>query len=102
VSITEQRIADIIEALNAYDQSREYGGVTEPTANNVWQDVILPLPEYGESKTDEIDEGSNDRFALSDGSVIRYDPVGRSWWCSRRGETPTEWEPDKRDLEDWA
>jgi hypothetical protein len=68
-AITETRITEITEALNGYD--------ADP--GNIWQDVILQLPEYDEAATDEIDNGRSDRFALADGTVIRYAAETGRW-----------------------
>lgn len=58
------RIADTLEALNAYDAA---GG------DNIWQDVIFSLDGYDEAATDLIDEGASDRF-VADDVTYRYDP----------------------------
>jgi hypothetical protein len=57
----------ITSQLNAYD------------GDNIWQDVILGLDDYDESATDAIDTGQHDRFALDDGTVIRYDAQQSEW-----------------------
>ena len=59
----------IIDQLNAY------------TGPDVWNGVILDLDEYDEAATAEIDPSSSgDRFALTDGAVIRWDPQTKSWY----------------------
>jgi hypothetical protein len=57
-TISETRIDEIVALLDGYQ------------GDNIWQDVILKLNEYSEEATDQIDQGSNDMFALSDGSTV--------------------------------
>jgi hypothetical protein len=57
----------LLNELNAYQ------------GDDIWQDIILGLHDYDEAATDEIDGGQSDRFALSDGSVIRYDYQRGEW-----------------------
>ena len=65
--MTEQRTAQILHELNTY------------TGENLWQDVILGAPWYDDAATDEIDEGRNDRFAATDGTVIAYAAERQEW-----------------------
>lgn len=58
----------ILVALNSYQD------------DNIWQDVILGLDAYDEAATDDLEgAGGSDRFALTDGTVIRYDQQRREW-----------------------
>lgn len=67
---------EIIDRLNAYDAEHP-----PATSGDIWQDVILGLDEYDEAATDKLDgQQANDRFATTDGSVIRYDAQTKSWY----------------------
>jgi hypothetical protein len=68
--MTETIAAAAAALLNQYD------------GDNVWQDVIYDLAD--ETLTDTIDNGSSDRFALADGTVIRFEPSLDRWLVADR------------------
>jgi hypothetical protein len=47
---------------------------------DIWQGLILGLPGCDEQRTDEISGGQNDRFALTDGTVIIHDAQRDTWY----------------------
>jgi hypothetical protein len=64
---SDRRVA-ILKDLNAYQGA------------NVWEDLILGLPEYDEAATVALDpSASSDRFALTDGTAIRYNAQVARW-----------------------
>jgi hypothetical protein len=78
------RVGEIVAALNDYEGAH----TSETGDHNIWQDVIIPLPEYDEALTDVYDTGQNDRFAVSgtsigrDAHVIAYDYERACWYDS--------------------
>ena len=62
--------AAILNCLNDYN------------GDDVWQDVIYNLAD--ETLTDALDSGSGDRFALADGTVIRFEPSLGRWIVADR------------------
>lgn len=78
-AITTDRLAEIVAELNAYEAA--HPGVM---SSDVWQDVILNLPEYDESKTSD-DHADNDTAILTDGTEIYYDCPSRQWATGRIG-----------------
>jgi prevent-host-death family protein len=62
----------IIDKLNAYEAGE---------GTNIWQDIILDLDEYDAAATEELDpSGASDRFALADGTIIRWDGSSDEWY----------------------
>lgn len=57
----------------------QYEATHTAADNNIWQDVILRLDIYDGYRTDVIDTGANDRFALINGTVIWYDQQTKRW-----------------------
>jgi hypothetical protein len=56
------------------DQLNDY------TGDNIWQDIIYPLPDYDPELTLELDPNyRNDVVALTDGTVIKWDGSRDSW-----------------------
>lgn len=76
-AITAGRLAEIVAELNAYE-------ATHPgsMSSDVWQDVILNLPEYDESNTSTAD-ADHDTAVLTDGTEIYYDCPARQWVAGR-------------------
>lgn len=81
--------AEIIYKLNCYYVNSghvidtAFGEKTVHDAGcgcDIWQDLIMDLDEYDEGATDAIDTGQNDRFALTDGTVLRFDSQGDRWY----------------------
>lgn len=72
---------EIIDRLNRYEsehpdrQEARAGRAYDP-----WNDVILTLAEYDEGGTNDIDTHASDRFALTDGTVIRFDTMRAEWY----------------------
>ena len=62
--------AAILNSLNDYNGA------------DVWQDVIYNLAD--EALTDSINSGGSDRFALEDGTVIRFEPSLDRWIVADR------------------
>ncbi len=81
-AITADRLAEITAQLNGYEAAHPHA-----MSSDIWQDVILNLPEYDESKTTADDTG-NDIAVLTDGSMIYYDCPGRKWAVGRIGVQP--------------
>lgn len=53
--------------------------------DDAWQDIVINLPGYDAEMTDRIDPGMrSDRFALEDGTVIRFEPSLGRWIVSDR------------------
>lgn len=86
--------AEIVYKLNCYEVEAGHRSDTGQLIHDIgcgcdiWQGLILTLDEYDEAGTDAIDEGKNDRFALADGTVIRYAGERDSWQEVRRPGRP--------------
>jgi hypothetical protein len=74
--VSDSRMAEIVAQVNAYEAERPGA-----TVSDVWQDVIIPLPEYDDGETDPDDD---DRLVLTDGTEIYYDRRTRTWAVDRR------------------
>lgn len=58
--------------------------LNEYEGGNIWQDVILGLDEYDETRTAAIDPSyASNRVALADGSEIGYDEPSRAWYVAK-------------------
>jgi hypothetical protein len=68
-------ITEIQDLLSEYE-ARDWDSASEPY--NIWQDVILSLPDYDEAATDRIDKGTNDRFVALD-TVFYYSQADSKW-----------------------
>jgi hypothetical protein len=72
---TPRTAAEIAALLNAYEAEH-----TDPTESNLWDDVIVRLPEYDAAATaDEDPTGRSDVVVLRDDSTIRYRPERAAW-----------------------
>lgn len=72
--------ADIVDRLNVWEGAHPFA-IRQERGLDVWQDIILGLDEFDEVATGTIDgSGGSDRFALTDGTVIRYDRQARRWY----------------------
>ena len=89
--ISGERKAEIIATLNEYEERLlaapldEYDEDTVPQQRvlgwqqNVWQDVIYPLPELDHAATEALYWSCCDALALCDGSVVYWDDRGQRW-----------------------
>ena len=78
-AITDERLAAILAEVNDYETAY-------PEANpaDVWQDVILWLPEYDDRATLTADPGwHSDVAVLCDGTTITRDTSAREWRAVR-------------------
>lgn len=65
---TTDTLEHILNALNTYED------------DDIWRHIILTLDEYdGDATGDLMDADGSDRFALTDGTVIRFDAQRREW-----------------------
>ena len=73
---------EIVDQLNEFDaETARMDRDDEPTDDRTPWDVILKLDEYDELATDGLnDHQASDRFVLTDGTVIRWDPETKSWY----------------------
>lgn len=65
---------EILDQLNAYRATHR-----DAHGENIWQDVILKLDGYDETRTDALGGSDSTRFALADGTVIGFDAQAGSW-----------------------
>ena len=79
-AITEERLAAILTAVNAYETTH----LIDPAAD-VWGDVILWLDEYDDQATLTADPGwQSDVAVLADGTTITRDTTAREWRAVRK------------------
>lgn len=72
---------EILDRLNRYESTHPDRAETRADlAHNIWDDVIHVLAEYDEGGTNDIDQDKSDRFALTDGTVIRFDSMRGEWY----------------------
>lgn len=66
--------AEIVAKLNEYEAGHT------PEDHNIWQDMILPLAQYDDAKTGNLDDTRE--FALADGTIIAWDSqrFGGPWY----------------------
>ena len=78
-AITDARLAAILAEVNTYETTHP-----EAMSSDVWQDVILWLPEYDDQATLTADPGwQSDVAVLADGTVITRDTSAREWRAVR-------------------
>lgn len=77
--ITDERLDEITATLDAHETEHPYG---KDSANDPWA-IINTLPEYDRDASAERFGGDLDRFALTDGTLIRWDVDSGAWYAYR-------------------
>lgn len=71
--------SEILDRLNTYEATHDKSAISGSSVHNVWDDIILNLDDYDEDRTEQVEHGSGDAFALTDGTVIEYDEQAGQW-----------------------
>lgn len=75
MTTTLRTAVQIADLLDAYDADPAHDRTENE--NNIWEDLILGLPEYDDEATEQINE--DDTVALSSGEVVHYSQQLGRW-----------------------